>query len=157
MPFSIEREQTIPSTLEEVFAFFSDPTNLEALTPDWLKFRVTNCSTDEIGNGTVIDYRLKLRGIPIRWRSLITNWDPPFEFVDKQLVGPYRTWIHRHTFLETSEGVLVRDRVDYSVFGGALVDKLFVRNDLKRVFDYRQEQLAKLMGGSPRLDSSCTV
>jgi len=140
--FTIEREQTIRRPAHEVFAYFSDPSNLEALTPPWLNFRVLKCSTPEVRQGTTIDYRLRLRGIPIRWRSLISTWAPPFEFVDEQVIGPYRSWVHRHTFVETPGGVLVHDHIDYSVPGGALVDRFFVRRDLERIFDYRQDQLA---------------
>ena len=119
--------------------------NLEAITPPWLRFRVSSCSTPEIRAGTTIDYRLRLHGLPIRWRSLIRCWKRPFEFIDQQLVGPYRSWIHLHTFRETAGGVLVRDHVEYEVLGGALVDRLFVRGDLERIFDHRQERMATLL------------
>jgi ligand-binding SRPBCC domain-containing protein len=145
--FTLEREQIIQRELEEVFDFFSQPKNLESITPSWLNFRLLNCSTPTIGEGTTIDYRLRVHGIPIRWRSLIGSWNPPFEFVDEQLIGPYRSWVHHHTFEETEQGVLVRDQVDYSILGGALVDRLFVRRDLARIFDHRQERLSGLLAG----------
>ena len=84
--------------------------------------------------------------MPIKWRSLIRTWKRPLEFIDEQLVGPYRSWVHLHTFQETQGGVLVRDNVEYEVLGGALVDRLFVRGDLERIFDHRQERLAALLG-----------
>ena len=142
----LEREQTVPRELDEVFDFFSDPRNLEAITPPWLRFRITGCSTPKIGAGTTIDYRLRLHGVPIKWRSLIRTWKRPLEFIDEQRVGPYRSWVHLHTFQETQGGVLVRDNVEYEVLGGALVDRLFVRGDLERIFDHRQERLAALLG-----------
>ena len=143
--FVLEREQQVPGTIEEVFAFFSDPANLERITPPWLSFRITGCSTPSIRAGTTLDYRLRLRGLPLRWRSLIRTWKPPFEFVDEQIIGPYRKWHHRHSFVERDGGVLVRDRVTYSVLGGAAVERLFVRRDLQRIFDYRHERLASLL------------
>ena len=143
-PFSLDREQTVPGTVEEVFAFFSDPKNLEAITPPWLRFRVLRSSTPELGEGTLIDYRLRLRGIPLRWRSRIAAWNPPHDFVDEQVIGPYRAWIHRHTFQPTPGGVLVRDHVDYGVPGGWLVERLLVRRDLERIFDHRRTSLAAL-------------
>ncbi|MFT5291155.1 MAG: ligand-binding SRPBCC domain-containing protein [Planctomycetota bacterium] len=129
-------------SLEDVFEFFSDPGNLETLTPSWLRFRVLDSSTPEIEEGTTIDYRLRMHGIPFHWRSRISLWEPPFEFVDEQEKGPYRSWVHRHSFRETDHGVLVRDRVDYSVLGGAFIHGLFVRRDLERIFDHRMKSLA---------------
>ena len=143
--FLLRREQTIERSLEEVFGFFSDPYNLESITPPWLRFRVENCSTPTIGEGTTIDYRLRIRGIPLRWRSRIGAWRPPFEFVDEQVVGPYRRWVHHHAFREVPGGVRVEDRVEYAVPGGALVERFFVRPDLERIFDHRQASLQALL------------
>jgi hypothetical protein len=141
----LECEQTVPGDLQDVFRFFSDPRNLESITPPWLRFRVTDCSTPDLREGTTIDYRLRVHGLPIRWRSLISSWKPPFEFVDEQVSGPYRLWVHRHTFSQTDDGVRVQDRVDYSVLGGRLVERLFVRRDLERIFEYRRASLASLL------------
>jgi len=143
--FTLDREQTVRRSLEDVFGFFSDPRNLEALTPAWLRFRVVGSSSPVMVKGTTIDYRLRVHGIPLRWRSLISSWKPPFEFVDEQVEGPYRSWVHRHTFRETEGGVVVRDQVEYSVPGGALVNRLFVRRDLERIFDHRMSSLARLL------------
>lgn len=143
--YTLEREQTVRRSLEEVFGFFSDPRNLEALTPSWLRFRVQGSSTPVMAEGTTIDYRLRVHGLPLRWRSRISCWEPPFEFVDEQVRGPYRSWVHRHSFRETEGGVLVRDQVDYSVLGGALIHGLFVRRDLERIFDHRRESLASAL------------
>lgn len=143
-PFTLEREQLLRRDLDEVFTFFADPGNLEAITPPWLHFRILGSSTPKVGEGTKIDYRLRLRGVPIKWRSLITDWTPPFAFVDQQVRGPYRVWIHRHTFEQTADGILMRDRVDYSMIGGALVNRLLVRRDLDRIFEYRQEAMKRI-------------
>lgn len=142
--FSLEREQLVRRDLDEVFAFFSDPANLEAITPPWLNFRVLRCSTQVLGEGTTIDYRLRVHGLPLRWRSLIRSWNPPFEFVDEQVRGPYRFWVHRHSFRATAEGVVMGDRVDYGVLGGALIHRLFIRRDLTRIFDHRRDRLESL-------------
>ena len=141
----LTRRQRIPRGIEEVFAFFADPANLEAITPPWLHFRVLGASTDEVEEGTLIDYRLRLHGVPIRWRSRIRAWNPPFGFIDEQVRGPYRSWVHHHDFEPDGDGVWVGDRVEYRVPGGALVDRLFVRRDLRRIFDFRTDELARLL------------
>ena len=144
--FTITAEQWIPTTIEMVFPFFADPSNLEQLTPPWLHFRILR-PVPEVHAGIRIDYRLRLHGIPLRWQSEITLWEPPFRFVDVQTRGPYRSWIHEHTFESRDGGTLMRDTVRYAVHGGALVRKLFVAPDLKRIFDFRRVQLESLFGG----------
>jgi ligand-binding SRPBCC domain-containing protein len=145
-----EMEQWFPRRPEEVFSFFSDALNLELITPPWLRFKVLTVSPVEMKEGTVIDYRLKLRGIPLRWQSQITAWEPPHRFVDQQRRGPYRLWIHEHTFVESNGGTLARDRVEYSVPGGMLVQKLFVEPELKRIFAYRSRKMREiLVDGAP--------
>lgn len=141
--FTLDSTQTIHRPIEEVFAFFSDPKNLEELTPDFLRFQVLQATHPEIEEGTEIDYALRLRGIPVRWRSRILKWDPPFSFVDEQVRGPYRKWHHRHTFQDLDGATLVRDHVTYAVLGGAMVNRCFVRRDLERIFDHRRAQLAR--------------
>ncbi len=143
--FHFQREITVARTLDDVFAFFSDPHNLEALTPPWLHFRIESLSTPTVGVGTEIHYALKLRGIPIRWTSRIPVWEPPRRFVDEQIRGPYRLWRHLHTFEARGEGTLVRDQVEYAPLGGWLADRLIVRRDLERIFDYRQARLTDLL------------
>ena len=96
--FSIEREQTLAQPIAVVFRFFSDPANLGEITPPWLDFRIVGCSTPKIGEGTQIDYKLRLRGLPLRWQSRIRSWNPPHGFIDEQVSGPYRSWIHEHVF-----------------------------------------------------------
>lgn len=139
--FTYETEQWLPRPLAEVFSFFADAGNLDILTPPWLRFEILTPRPVEMKVGATIEYRLRLRGIPIRWQSEITGWQPPHRFVDVQRRGPYRVWIHEHTFVEQDSGTLVGDRVRYDMFGGGLADRLFVRRELKRIFAYRQQKL----------------
>ncbi len=145
--WTLETEQWLPRPREEVFDFFADAFNLENITPPLLEFRVVTPPPITMKLGTVIDYRLKLRGIPLRWRSEITRWEPPELFVDEQRRGPYRLWRHLHTFEESGGGTIARDHVEYSVIGGAIVRNLVVAPDLRRIFAYRQERLAELFSG----------
>jgi ligand-binding SRPBCC domain-containing protein len=131
----------------EVFAFFADPGNLETLTPPWLRFRLRTPRPIEMREGLRLDYRLRLRGLPIFWQSEITAWDPPYRFVDEQRRGPYRRWIHEHFFLERDGGTEIVDRVRYAVLGGRLVERLFVDRDLDRIFEFRRERIAELLAG----------
>ena len=145
-------ELWLPRPREEVFAFFGEARNLQAITPPFLNFTVLTPAPIEMRAGTLIDYKLRVRGIPLRWRTLIREWEPPFRFVDEQLRGPYRQWIHEHTFTEHDGGTLARDVVRYSVFGGALVNRLFVRGDVEKIFAYREKRLKELLG--PALSGS---
>ena len=124
-----------------VFEFFSNPENLERLTPDWLGFRIVTPRPIELQVGARIDYRLRIHGLPIRWQSEISCWDPPFRFVDEQRRGPYREWIHTHRFEEQDGGTLIVDEVRYWPRGGRLINWLFVRRDVQRIFRYRSEVL----------------
>ena len=140
--------QWVPTSLEETFAFFADAWNLERITPPILRFRIITPAPITMRVGTLIDYRLRLRGIPVRWRTEITAWDPPRSFTDVQLRGPYRKWVHRHDFIEEDGGTRVDDTVTYAVPAGALVDRLIVRPDLDRIFEYRRSAIRELLGGS---------
>jgi hypothetical protein len=140
-----ETEQWLPLPTQDVFDFFADAFNLELLTPPWLQFRVITPAPIAMQQGTVIDYRLRLRGIPVRWESQVTVWEPPYRFVDEQLRGPYRRWVHHHTFVESDGGTLARDHVDYAVPGGVLVRKLLVERDLRKIFQYRQQKLREVL------------
>ena len=144
--FTLTSEQFIDRPLEEVFPFFADAANLEAITPPWLRFEIATDGPIEMAAGVHIDYRLKLRGIPLRWRSLISAWEPPHRFVDEQVRGPYRLWHHEHTFEERDGGTVVRDVIRYDVPGGELIDRLMVRRDVERIFAYRREALARHFG-----------
>jgi ligand-binding SRPBCC domain-containing protein len=144
---AFEASQRIERPIDEVFAFFSKPENLELITPPWVGFRILTPPPIDLHEGALIDYRIRLKGIPIRWRTEITAWDPPHRFVDTQLRGPYRRWVHTHSFQELDDGTLVEDHVDYAVPGGALVDRLFVRRDVERIFAYRRAVLADRFSG----------
>ena len=136
-------EQWLPCRLDAVFPFFADAHNLQALTPPWLRFEVLSPGALQMRPGLRIDYRLRLHGWPIRWQSEITAWEPPVRFVDEQRFGPYRAWIHEHRFEDREGGTRVTDRVRYLVPGGPLVDRLFVRRDLRRIFFHRRTRLAE--------------
>jgi ligand-binding SRPBCC domain-containing protein len=142
--FLFASEIWLPRTLTEVFPFFADAGNLDLLTPPWLRFEILTPPPIEMKVGALIDYRLRLRRWPIRWRTRITEWQPPVRFVDEQLRGPYRQWIHEHTFAERDGGTLVGDRVRYAVPGGALVNALFVRRDIERIFAHRRSKLQEV-------------
>lgn len=142
--FLFKTQQTLEQPLTDVFEFFSNAHNLAKITPPWLHFEVLTPAPIEMTVGTRIDYRLKLRGFPIRWQSEITEWDPPHFFADKQRRGPYRFWHHIHTFDETEDGVVVGDVVEYAVWGNELIGRLFVRPDIEKIFAYRAEQLDEI-------------
>jgi len=145
--FTLHAELWLPRPRHEVFRFFADARNLETLTPAWLNFEVLTSAPIEMRPGTLIDYKLRVHGIPLRWRSEISAWEPPFRFIDEQRRGPYRRWIHEHIFEEREGGTLCRDRVRYVVFGGWLVERLFVRRDVERIFAFRRERLLEIFGG----------
>ena len=147
----IESAVRLAAPLESIFAFFADAANLELLTPAWLHFRILSPLPLAMAVGTRINYRLRLRGVPIRWQSEITAWEPPCRFVDEQRRGPYRVWIHEHRFaVEHREGrepvVVASDRVDYAVPGGRLANRLLVARDLRRIFAYRGDRLRERFG-----------
>ncbi len=142
-----EAELFLPRQVEEIFPFFADARNLQRITPPFLDFRVLTPGVIEMRPGTLIDYKLKVHGIPLRWRTRINAWEPPRRFVDEQLKGPYRQWIHEHTFEPRDGGTLCRDVVDYAVPGGALVNRFFVRKDVQKIFAYREKVLREIFGG----------
>jgi ligand-binding SRPBCC domain-containing protein len=142
----LEREQRIPGPPERVFPFFEDAHNLEAITPPFLGFRVVTPAPIAMREGARIEYRLKLHGVPVRWRTTIEQFDPPHMFVDRQTSGPYRLWHHTHVFEPDGRGgTIMRDRVRYALpLGplGSIAHVLLVRRDLRRIFDYRQAKVA---------------
>ena len=130
-------ELWLPLPPEEVFPFFGNAANLDAITPPWLHFRILTPLPIVMREGTVIDYRLQVNGISLRWRTRISAWQPPHRFVDEQLRGPYRQWIHEHTFEPCNDGTLARDLLRYAVPFGALLHRWFVRPDIERIFEFR--------------------
>ncbi len=144
----LERIQRLSRPPEEVFTFFADALNLERITPPWLGFSVVTREPIEMRAGTLIDYRLKLHGIPLSWHTEIALWDPPRRFVDVQLSGPYRVWHHTHAFEPDGDGTIMRDVVRYGLpLGpiGELARLVLVRRDLDGIFDLRQEEVARLL------------
>jgi ligand-binding SRPBCC domain-containing protein len=145
----LERFQVIPRPRPAVFAFFTEAANLQRLTPPFLDFRIVTPGPIAIGAGTLIDYELRLYGVPLRWRTRIEEFEPGASFTDIQLSGPYRRWEHRHEFADHPVGTVMRDVIDYELpFGllGAAAHPLFVRPSLLKIFDYRRRAVAQIFG-----------
>lgn len=143
-------ELWVPQPRDRVFEFFSEPQNLDDLTPPWLRFSIVTPRPVQMRAGALIDYRLRVHGLPMRWRSEITVWEPPYRFVDEQRHGPYRVWRHEHAFTQVDGGTLIRDHVRYAVPGwiaAPLVHRLIVRRDVRRIFDYRRAAMLERFGG----------
>lgn len=143
-------EQWVPRPPSEVWPFFCDAHNLEALTPPFLHFEVVRSSTPAVGKDTLIDYRLELNGVPFKWRSRIESWEPERRFVDAQVSGPYALWHHTHEFVPVGAGTLLRDVVRYRLpmgWLGATLAGWKVESWVERIFAYRAEQIAARFGG----------
>ena len=135
--FVLRCRQRVPRPRAEIFPFFADARNLEQLTPDLLQFRILTEGEIEMKTGALIDYQLRIRGLPIRWRTRITAWEPPDRFEDTQLKGPYRQWIHEHAFVDEGDSTLMQDTVRYRVLGGRLIHSLLVKRDVLSIFGHR--------------------
>lgn len=151
----LEREQIFPLPVEQVFAPFADAGNLQAITPPWLHFRIIS-EPDAMRPGAIIEYRLRLHGLPVRWQTVIETWDPPYRFTDVQARGPFALWHHTHVFEPVAGGAststLARDRVRYRVgFGpfGEIAHALFVGRDVERIFDFRRSAILALVTDTP--------
>jgi hypothetical protein len=145
-------EQWVPAPLEDVFRFFSNPANLELVTPPWVGFKILTPLPIEMKVGAQIEYAIRVHGLPLRWRSEITEWDPPSHFTDVQLRGPYSQWTHRHSFAEQEGGTLVVDHLRYAVPlswvpGEWIIERFVVRPELERIFKHRQSVLFREFGG----------
>ncbi len=139
----------IPRLRDEVFAFFSQARNLEEITPPWLNFHVKRLPEGGIHQGALIDYDLRLKGLPLSWRTLISRWEPPLSFTDEQLKGPYSLWHHTHRFEEVEGGTLMTDRVVYRMPLGPLgeIARLaMVQRDVARIFAFRTGAIARRFG-----------
>jgi hypothetical protein len=149
----LERHQFVPRPLDDVFAFFAEAGNLERITPPWLSFRVLTPDPVQMGVGTLIDYRLRLHGVPLGWTSQIEVWEPNRQFIDRAVRGPFSLWHHRHRFSASGEGTIVSDEVHYAPPLGALgeiADQLVVARDLARIFAHRREAVARILGAEDR-------
>jgi ligand-binding SRPBCC domain-containing protein len=149
--YTLESEMLAPVSVQEAFEIFEDPYNLARITPSWLHFRITSKEKVEIRKGAEINYSIRWAGIPLSWKTIVTEYEPPFFFVDEQARGPYRYWRHRHTFRPSEGGTVVGDRVEYALpFGwlGRIVHRLMVGRQLRRIFAYRREALLEWMRGA---------
>jgi hypothetical protein len=147
--YVLERSLFIPKPRPEVFAFFADAFNLERITPPFLRFHILTPGPIAMRAGALIEYQLRLYGVKFRWKTRIAAFDPPFFFVDEQLKGPYRRWVHRHSFEEVPGGTLMRDRVEYELgFGplGAVAHAFFVRRSVEKIFDHRNATIGEILG-----------
>lgn len=145
--YILETETWLPAPLEEVFDFFRKAENLQQLTPPWLDFQILTPLPVEMKPGALIDYRLKLYGVPLRWKTEISLWEPPFRFVDSQRQGPYRKWVHTHTFQAVNGGTQMHDRVEYRLAGGVLAPlahRLFVKRNVEAIFHYREARISEI-------------
>ncbi|MBP9706139.1 MAG: TIGR01777 family oxidoreductase [Oligoflexales bacterium] len=145
--FILLQKQWVPFKRDQVWDFFSSEKNLERITPPWLNFKVVKKSSNEIENGTLIDYRLKIHGIPVAWQSEIIDFEAPNQFVDKQLKGPYKLWHHRHAFVELADGTLLIDLIHFSLpvgMLGAIFGMPLAKIDLNKIFNYRKKIIGTL-------------
>jgi ligand-binding SRPBCC domain-containing protein len=153
----LRRAQAIALPLDKVFAFFARPENLERITPEELGFTILTSGPIEMKTGALIDYTIRLMGVPMRWTTLITTYEPPHCFVDEQVRGPYSFWHHRHLFHQTGDGTEIIDEVHYPLRGGVvapLLHRLFVRRQLEKIFDHRARIIAQhLMGEGMKVGS----
>jgi uncharacterized protein len=146
-------EQWVPQSIDHIFEFFSEPKNLETLTPDSLNFRIVKTSHPKIQEGTLLDYQLKLHGFPLKWQSQITGWVPGKRFSDQQTRGPYTFWHHTHEFYESRGGTVIRDNVVYKLPGwvpGDVLGHAYIKKDLEKIFMFRRKQIEKLFGQNPK-------
>ncbi len=153
--FRLQTGLWLPKPLDEVFPFFADAHNLQAITPPFLRFEVETPRPVPMEEGSLIDYKLRVRGLPLRWRSEITAWEPPYRFVDEQRQGPYRLWVHEHRFTEREGKTFCEDDVEYAVPGGALINWLVVERDVKAIFAYRSKKLVEIFGAVE--DCDCMI
>ena len=147
MKHSLVCELELQVPRDEVFAFFSSPFNLHRITPDDVHFRILTPAPVELRAGTRINYQINVFGIPFRWRTVFTVWEPPVRFVDVQESGPYRLWVHSHSFAERNGKTVVRDDVEYELPLQPLgeIAHGIVRRKLDRIFAFRQQQIRRIL------------
>ncbi len=138
----LDREHFLPYPVDRVFNFFKKPENLNQVTPPHLGFKILTPSPIPMAKGTVIDYTIRLYGVPMKWQTVITDYSPPHFFTDTQVKGPYKTWIHTHRFFPQDGGTLMVDEVRYEVplgFFGDIIRGMFVKHEVEKIFDYRRK------------------
>lgn len=145
----LERRLWVPRPLSEVFGFFAEAGNLQKLTPAFLDFRIVTPQPITMAVGTLIDYRISLHGVPMRWRTRISAWQPPHRFADEQLRGPYSIWWHEHHFVEHDGGTSILDRVHYRAPLSLIAHPLIVRRELAQIFDYRTQIITSRFAAAP--------
>jgi ligand-binding SRPBCC domain-containing protein len=158
--YTLHRRQFIPRPIDEVFKFFSEAGNLARITPPSLHFQFVTKLPIKIESGTLIDYRLRLFGVPFRWRTLIDPFEPPHRFADIQERGPYKRWRHLHEFFEQDGGTLMLDSVEYELYLGPLgrlVNRWFVRPQLEMIFDYRYSTIERLLSDRTPLAAAAAL
>ena len=145
---TLKKEQKISRNILDVFEFFSKPENLSIITPKKMDFKILTPSPIEMKEGALIDYTVKIKTFPVRWRTLITKYDPPHVFIDQQLKGPYSIWHHTHTFEKINDKeTLISDIIKYGLpfsFIGSMVNSLYVKKDLENIFSYRFEKIREI-------------
>lgn len=142
--FIFESKLNINKPINEVFDFFCKAENLQKLTPSNLDFKILTELPVKMQKGTLIDYKIKLYGIPVLWKTEITKWDPPYEFEDTQLKGPYKLWKHRHIFKSVGDNTEMRDVVEYNPKGwpfNSVLNKFFVKKEIEKIFSFREERI----------------
>lgn len=152
--YRLERTQLIPRTCDELFPFFADAANLEAITPSFLRFRILKPAPIEMRVGARVHFALELYGVPLRWRTCITEWKPGVRFVDEQESGPYTYWRHVHEFEVRGDSTLMHDTVDYAEPLGPIgraAHALFVERTLDRIFDFRRDTISRLFNAPASL------
>lgn len=146
-PHVFQTTSILPRPIEEVFSFFSKAENLNSITPPELRFTILTPLPILIQQGTLIDYSIRLHGVPMRWKTLISAWEPPCRFVDEQLKGPYKVWVHEHTFKAIGDQTEMMDKVRFLSPGGIfepLINRLFVEDKVKSIFEFRERKLKEL-------------
>ncbi len=146
--YNYNQTQKLNMKLEELFEFFQKPENLERVSPSWVNFNIKSKLPLVMKEGAEFEYTIKLLGIPMNWKTRIIEYSPPEIFIDEQVKGPYKKWIHTHKFKQANGFVLMEDNVDYDLYGGVLkgiIHQLFVKKSVEKIFEYRREAIEKVI------------